>query len=91
MDISGTPWALYPGDEPGLIKEGPVFVKKFVFMNYTDSEHICYIQDGRGRDVFNVRGASDFSPVVIEPACDIPFKDLYLWELQSGQCYIYIQ
>lgn len=90
MERTGTPWALYPVDAPGLVKEGPVFVKAFVFQNYTNPEHRCFIKDGKDRTVLDVRGATDFSPVIIKPACDLPFKDIFLWELQSGQLHIYI-
>lgn len=90
MELQSSPWALYPNDVPGLIKEGPAFVHRFVFTNYIDSEHRCRIVDRDGKDVFNVRGQLDFEIVQIEPGC-IPFWDLQLLELDSGQCYVYIK
>lgn len=63
---------------------------RFVFANYTDSEHRCRIVDRDGKDVFNVRGTLDFEPVQIEPG-RLPFWEMFLLELDSGQCYIHIR
>ena len=90
METQSSPWALYPNDVPSLVKEGPAFVESFVFANYTDPEHRCRIIDRDGKDVFNVRGSLDYSPVVIEPG-RIPLWEMFLQELDSGQCYIYIR
>lgn len=90
VDITGNPYVVYASDEPQMIKEGPCFVEKFVFMNYTDVEHRCRITDRDGRDVFNVRANLQYSPVVLAPGC-LPFWDMFLWELDSGQCYIYLK
>lgn len=90
IDITGNPYACYPGDEPGVIKEGICFVQKFVFENYTDTSHRCRIVDRDGRDVFNVRGSTDYFSVVSEPGC-LPFWDLTLLELQSGNLYIFLK
>lgn len=91
MDTTASPYALYPGDINHRVKDGAAFVHRFVFINYVDSEDRCRIVDRDGRDVFNVRGSNDYAPVVIEPACNIPFWDMLLLELGSGQCYVYIQ
>lgn len=90
MDMSSGVIIVYPGDVNTLIKEGPLFVKSFVYSNYTDSEHRCIITDRDGNDIFNQRGNLEYEEVTVEPSC-VPFWETFVSKLDSGQLYIYVR
>ena len=89
MDTKSSPWALYPGDVGLTIKEDRTFVAKFVFSDFTNSDHRCIIQDIDGREVLRVRGNLEYETVEVCPG-DIPFIGMRLTQLDSGVLLIYI-